>query len=134
MQKKRTASTRMFMRLLKKDNRHRAPVLYFGCLRARALTLVCTISLSLAAKIYGLHSHPGDPSQAIQLAAGEMREVQFDAGEPGTYMYWATTSDAQLDDPERRQGGETLLTGAFIVDPREVRDDDRIFVIEEWER
>ena len=90
--------------------------------------------LPLAAKIYGLHSHPGDPSQAIRLAAGEMREVQFDAGEPGTYMYWATTSDAELDDPERRQGGETLLTGAFIVDPREVRDDDRIFVIEEWER
>src|SRR5258708_4452600 len=90
--------------------------------------------LSLAAKIYGLRSHPGDPSQAIQLEAGEMREVQFDAGEPGTYMYWATTSDAHLDDPERRQGEETLLAGAFIVDPREVRDDDRVFVIEDWER
>ncbi len=60
--------------------------------------------------------------------------MQFDAGEPGTYMYWATTSDAHLDDPERRQGEETLLAGALIVDPREVRDDDRVFVIEEWER
>lgn len=36
--------------------------------------------LPLAAKVYGLHSHPGDPDQAIALAAGDTREVQFDAG------------------------------------------------------
>src|ERR1700722_9697039 len=53
--------------------------------------------LPLAAKVYGLHSYPGDPNQAVHLAVGETREVQFDAGEPGTYLYWATTSDAHLD-------------------------------------
>jgi FtsP/CotA-like multicopper oxidase with cupredoxin domain len=90
--------------------------------------------LPLAAKVYGLHSHPGDPDRAIQLAAGETREVQFDAGEPGTYMYWATTSDAHLDRVEEREGEETLLTGAFIVDPRGAREDDRVFVIVEWGR
>ena len=90
--------------------------------------------LPLAAKVYGLHSHPGDPDQAITLAAGETREVQFEAGDPGTYMYWATTSDARLDDLERRQGEETLLAGAFIVDPPGARRDDRIFVILEWEK
>ncbi|HEV2115959.1 MAG TPA: multicopper oxidase domain-containing protein [Terriglobales bacterium] len=88
--------------------------------------------LPIAAKIYGLHSYPGDPDQAVQLAAGEIREVQFDAGEPGTYMYWATTSDAHLNDPEAREGEEGLLSGAFIVDPPGGRGDDRIFVIEEW--
>jgi len=90
--------------------------------------------LPLAAKIYGLHSHPGDPSQAVQLTAGETRDVQFEEGEPGTYMYWATTSDARLDDPERRQGEESMLAGAFVVDPPGVRGEDRIFVIAEWER
>lgn len=90
--------------------------------------------LPSAAKIYGVHSHPGDPEEAVLLTAGETREVQFDAGEPGTYMYWATTSDAHLDDIERRQGEETMLAGAFIVDPPGAREDDRIFVIVEWEK
>jgi manganese oxidase len=90
--------------------------------------------LPLAAKVYGLHSYPSDPQQVVQLAAGETREVQFDAGEPGTYMYWATTSDADLDDVEKRQGEESLLTGAFIVDPSGAREQDRIFVIVEWNK
>jgi|SRR5215472_1304752 len=90
--------------------------------------------LPSAAKVYGLHSHPGDPGQAVQLAAGESREVQFDAGEPGTYMYWATTSDAHLDHVDERQGEEGLLMGASIVDPPGVNEHDRIFVIVEWEK
>lgn len=90
--------------------------------------------LPSTAKVYGLHSYPGDPDEAVQLAAGEIREVQFDAGEPGTYMYWATTSDAHLNDPEAREGEEGLLSGAFIVDPPGGGEQDRIFVIEEWAR
>jgi len=90
--------------------------------------------LPLAAKIYGLHSHPGDPDAFVELKAGETREVQFDAGEPGTYLYWATTSSAHFDNAEERQGEETLLTGAFIVDPPGARENDRIFVIVDWDR
>jgi FtsP/CotA-like multicopper oxidase with cupredoxin domain len=90
--------------------------------------------LPLAAKIYGLHSHPDDSDEFVEVNAGETREMQFDAGEPGTYMYWATTSDAHLDRAEERQGEETLLTGAFIVDPPGAREEDRIFVLVEWSR
>lgn len=90
--------------------------------------------LSLTAKVYGLHFYPGDPHEVIQLAAGETREVQFDAGAPGTYMYWASTSDAQLDDVVKRKGEETMLIGAYIVDPPGAREDDRIFVIVEWSK
>src|SRR5216684_7127607 len=90
--------------------------------------------LPSAAKIYGLHSHPGDPGELVQVNAGETREVQFDAGEPGTYLYWATTSDAHLDRMEERQGEENLLTGAFIVDPSGARERDRIFVIDDWDK
>jgi len=35
------------------------------------------------AKVYGLHHHPGDPNDAVNLAANETRELQFVAGEPG---------------------------------------------------
>src|SRR5215831_20951361 len=55
------------------------------------------------ARIYGLHRHPGDPNDAVNLAANETRELQFLAGEPGTYMYWATTSARPL---EGRSGAE----------------------------
>ena len=90
--------------------------------------------LPSAAKIYGLHFHPHDADDFAEVNAEETREVQFDAGEPGTYMYWATTSNAHLDRTEERQGEENLLTGAFIVDPPGPRENDRIFVIVDWDK
>jgi len=86
-------------------------------------------TLPLAAKIYGLHQHPGDPNETLQLAPGETREVQFVAGEPGTYLYWATTSNQSLD---QRKPEEALLSGAFVVDPPGGKRDDRVFVITVW--
>jgi len=78
------------------------------------------------AKIYGLHRHPGDPNDAVNLAANE---TQFLAGEPGTYMYWATTSAEPL---EGRSGAESMLFGAFVIDPPGAKPDDRIFVLGIW--
>jgi FtsP/CotA-like multicopper oxidase with cupredoxin domain len=89
--------------------------------------------LPVAAKVYGLHSYPGNPDEFIPLGPGETREVQFDAGEPGTYVYWASTTGGAIDDPVRRQGGETMLEGAFVVDAPGETQPDRIFVIETWE-
>ncbi len=86
-------------------------------------------TLPTAAKIYGLHSHPGDPKDALAVAAGETREVQFLAGDPGTYLYWATTANHSLDD---REDQETLLSGAFVIDSPGAKPDDRVFVIGLW--
>jgi FtsP/CotA-like multicopper oxidase with cupredoxin domain len=86
-------------------------------------------TLPVAAKIYGLHRHPGDPKDAVALAPGETRQLQFLAGEPGTYFYWATTSDKTL---ELRDDKETLLSGAFLIDPPGAKLDDRIFVLGMW--
>jgi manganese oxidase len=86
-------------------------------------------ALPLAAKIFGLHRHPGDAKDAVILAAGETHESEFFAGEPGTYLYWATTSNKPL---ELRDEAETLLSGAFIVDPPGIAPNDRIFVIGVW--
>jgi FtsP/CotA-like multicopper oxidase with cupredoxin domain len=86
-------------------------------------------TLPLAAKIYGLHKHPGDAKDSLSIAAGETREVRFIAGQPGTYMYWATTANHSL---ENRDQAETLLDGAFVVDAPGVKMDDRIFVLGIW--
>src|ERR1700733_10439905 len=37
-------------------------------------------TLPLAAKIYGLHRHPGNADETVRLAPGETRELQFVAG------------------------------------------------------
>jgi manganese oxidase len=81
------------------------------------------------AKIHGLHSHPGNPDDALNLAPTEIRELQFPAGEPGTYMYWATTSAKPL---EGRSGAESMLFGAFVIDSEVAKPDDRIFVLGIW--
>ena len=87
-------------------------------------------TLPAAAKIYGLHRHPGDPKDALTVAAGERREVQFLAGEPGTYLYWATTADHSLEDRDEK---EAFLSGALVIDsPATKADDDRVFVIGLW--
>jgi FtsP/CotA-like multicopper oxidase with cupredoxin domain len=85
--------------------------------------------LPLPAKIHGLHPHPGDAKDTIKLAPGEARELRFLAGEPGTYLYWATTSDSSL---ELREEDETLLSGAFVIDAPGAKQDDRVFVIGIW--
>lgn len=86
-------------------------------------------SLPKEAKIYGLHAHPGDPKDSVTLTPGETRELRFTAGQPGTYLYWATTSNSTLDN---RVDAETILSGAFVVDSPGSKTDDRVFVISIW--
>jgi manganese oxidase len=87
-------------------------------------------TLPLTAKIYGLHRHPGDPKDAVNLASGETRELRFLAGEPGTYLYWGTTSGKTS--VELRADAETMLSGAFVIDAPGAKPDDRIFVLGIW--
>lgn len=86
-------------------------------------------TLPKTAKIAGLNTHPAQAPEALSLAPGETRELQFNAGEPGTYLYWATTSNSAIDD---RDGPETTLGGAFIVDSPGASAADRVFVLNLW--
>ena len=81
--------------------------------------------------VHGLYSRGTPGPDTVQVKPGEVREVRFDAGSPGTYFYWATTSATAT---VGFRGPASQLSGAFVVDsgatlgtPR-----DRVFVIGFW--
>ena len=80
-------------------------------------------------QVHGLVTHPSAEDIVLSIPAGETREVRFSSGVPGTYTYWATTANSALGN---RNGYESQLGGAFIVDPRDTPPPDRIFVMTDW--
>src|SRR5262249_30381467 len=81
------------------------------------------------ARLYGLHARPGGDKKPLEIPAGETRAVRFKLTAPGTYHYWATTTDAVL---QRRFFADTQLSGALIADPPGEVVADRVFVIGVW--
>ncbi|MGO9404787.1 MAG: multicopper oxidase domain-containing protein [Terriglobales bacterium] len=91
-----------------------------------------TNQLKMKATVYGLNTRPGDEKAGVEIPAGESREFNFVAGAPGTYYYWARTTEPLKDgdlilvQPLR---ADAHLNGAFIVDPPGPVTADRVFVI-----
>jgi FtsP/CotA-like multicopper oxidase with cupredoxin domain len=77
--------------------------------------------------VYGLSTRPATHDSLV-LRPGQSRTITFDAGVPGTYLYWASlgVNDHDLDD-EREQ-----LAGAFIVDAPQGSPADRVLVLNIW--
>ena len=73
----------------------------------------------------GLTSRPGNDS--ITLRPGETRTTRFTVGHAGTYVYSTSAGRHNPDLSEREQG-----VGAFVVDHRGARTDDRVFVMNIW--
>jgi manganese oxidase len=69
--------------------------------------------------------------ESLRIAPGSVSEVRFQAGKPGTYFYWATTT-GEPDWNVAHEAINTQLTGALVIDPRGVTAPDRIFVIGFW--
>lgn len=83
--------------------------------------------------IHGLHSHPNNGQEVLVIAPGETRDVVFQAGVPGTYLYWASRTGA--DSLLHRHTDDDQLNGAFIVDPKDRANDnveERILVISQY--
>ena len=77
--------------------------------------------------IYGLQKRPFTAKDSIFVMPGEVGEVVFDAGKPGTYMYWV-----KLGKGHKRVFGaeeDDQLAGAFIIDPKGSVVNDRVFVM-----
>jgi FtsP/CotA-like multicopper oxidase with cupredoxin domain len=90
-------------------------------------------TLEVPIKLHGLNQRPGKDTP-VTLAANEEREIDFPAGAPGTYLYWA---GAPNDGPAsliaaRLDPAPSQLTGAFIVEEGGSTHADRVFVIGMW--
>ncbi|MGH9568634.1 MAG: multicopper oxidase domain-containing protein, partial [Candidatus Angelobacter sp.] len=80
--------------------------------------------------IHGLNGHPATDAGVMKLAPDETQDATFSAGEPGTYLYWASTEPARI--PLMREPADVPLSGAFIVDAPGAENSDRVFVLGEW--
>jgi manganese oxidase len=86
--------------------------------------------LSATAVIHGMHQHPGDAKDVLEVPSGQTRELRFVAGDPGTYQYFASAGgEINRGRPFR---DDSQMYGAFIVDPPGVMPKDRVFVIGFW--
>jgi FtsP/CotA-like multicopper oxidase with cupredoxin domain len=92
-------------------------------------------TLAVPVNLHGFNQRPGK-DEAVSLAANEERELDFPAGAPGTYFYWASSpgdsSLAGLNTVGSLDPAPSQLTGAFIVDERGKPQADRVFVIGMW--
>jgi len=79
--------------------------------------------------VHGLHAHPGSDKDVLEIPQGSTREVRFRPGDAGTYYYWASTRPGPI---VTRGTEDTLLSGAFVVDPMRAPINDRVFVVNMW--
>ena len=81
--------------------------------------------------VFGLNQRPGDAKDAVNVNPGETKEFNFLAGAPGTYFYRASCF-APVPINGLYPGGDTTMTGAFVVDAKGAPTDDRVMVINAW--
>lgn len=74
--------------------------------------------------VHGLYDRSG-PATRLTLAPGGRAAVRFRPGPAGTYYYWASAGESLVG----RDGADSQLAGALIVDPRAGAPNDRVFVI-----
>lgn len=81
--------------------------------------------------LYARTARPPDASDVVTIEPGEVREIRFLAATPGTFYYWGATGAATT--LTQRSGRDSQLSGAFIVEPRNVTaPPERVFVITGW--
>ncbi|MGQ0813483.1 MAG: multicopper oxidase domain-containing protein [Gemmatimonadota bacterium] len=80
--------------------------------------------------VHGLFARPASTEGVpLVVAPDSTGVVHFQLTEPGTYLYWATTSDSAFG---RRIKSDTQLAGAIVVDQPNTKVRDRVFVITQW--
>jgi FtsP/CotA-like multicopper oxidase with cupredoxin domain len=82
--------------------------------------------------IHGLYTRPAasDTADPITIEPGQVREIRFLAGAPGTYYYWGATNNATV---ASRTPRDSQLYGGFLVEPRSgASRKERVFLIGVW--
>jgi FtsP/CotA-like multicopper oxidase with cupredoxin domain len=88
-------------------------------------------SLDTTLFVHGLYERGAPGGDVVEVKPGEVREIRFKAGLPGTYFYWANTNaTAALG----TRGPDTQLNGAFVVDSAGALGAarDRVLVLGLW--
>lgn len=80
--------------------------------------------------VHNLGDLPSRNDKPLVVAPGEERIVRVHAYAPGTYFYWAATSNESI---RKHVGKDSMLSGAIVVDAPGTKRDDRIFVINIWD-
>lgn len=75
--------------------------------------------------LHGMHNRPGQ-GEPLQVPAHGSAATRFRADTAGTYYYFGTPKQPA---PSRREGVDSALHGALIVDAAGQHADDRVFVI-----
>jgi FtsP/CotA-like multicopper oxidase with cupredoxin domain len=70
-----------------------------------------------------------DAGATLEIPAGAVRETSFRSGAAGSYYYWASSDRQSL---LMRAGPDSMLAGAFVVDPPGAHIEDRVFVVNTW--
>jgi len=82
--------------------------------------------------VYGFISRPGNIRDSIIIGEGETKEISFDAGSPGTFLYTAKdTTEKLIPNAIIAPFMNSQLYGAFIIDSANQKIDpkERIFMI-----
>jgi len=82
-------------------------------------------TLALPLQVHGLCDRPG-PCEPLTISANEKRQLRFVLRAPGTFHYWASTSDGT---PMFRLGEDSQLGGAIVVEGPGADPQDRLFVM-----
>jgi FtsP/CotA-like multicopper oxidase with cupredoxin domain len=72
---------------------------------------------------FGLQKRPSSVCDSILLKPGEKKEISFESGMAGTYLYGVKLGDHEADHEEQQLGG------AFIIDPKGGSLPDRVLVV-----
>jgi FtsP/CotA-like multicopper oxidase with cupredoxin domain len=87
--------------------------------------------LAVPLVVYGLDDRPASGADSVIVPSRGSKEVRFRVKEPGTYYYWGSTSGQAI---RARDGLDSQLNGAIIVDPPGAAVKDRVFLIGLWAR
>ena len=81
--------------------------------------------------LHGLYQRGAQGQDTVRVKPNETREVRFLAGVPGTYYYWGATATTPV--LAQRQGVNTQLSGAIVIEPRDTpARQDRVIVMSAW--
>jgi FtsP/CotA-like multicopper oxidase with cupredoxin domain len=76
-----------------------------------------------SATFFGLQKRSSSVYDSIHLKPGQTKEISFESGMEGTYLYGVKLGDHQPDHEEQQLGS------AFIIDPQGGSLPDRVFVV-----